>query len=580
MDLVLEDRRREASWGLAVALLVVALGVRVLFLSGSADRDWPHSIRYEGDAPVWVEWAQALDKGQAFEFDLPVRTPGVAFMLHWLNPGILVSPFFWIKVAWCLGGALGCAALYMVLARSVNARVAIIANILLAFSFAQYVLATSLNNEVWYTLALVLIVGGTLRFNARPGLGMVLVLGVLHGAATLLRAEHTLLLIILAAYSALYIATNKGHDRRGDSESKLRRSWRAVLLVIMLIISVGVCLPWSVRSARAARAFNETTLSLPDYNAAGLQWRDEARAAVEALPAFARAGNVAYINHLLRIRGRVHVTVEDVEAFFHDEWGYVPEPITTWVLVSSKGPLDFALANHADATGGFSLAALRDAEGRNTDLSFGRPSHLQLYNHGYADGMRTIEEDPGRWMRLVGGKLRIFAEGITTGFTARNLPYGNDGVRRPVDAVTPAPGGAQWWRLVVAGMLLIGCLEAAHRRIAGIWLLVILYKVIVTILFYGYARQAMSIQPAFYVLAALGLDGILTSVEKRVGAVKRVVPMTGLLLGIALVGVDVLTAFRPQNVTAKPADGGVMREAPQFGPDAFLSHDELIITAD
>ena len=71
-------------WTIAGAIFVVALLARVIFLFNSSDRDWPHSIFYEGDAVMWVEWAAALDHNEAFEFNLPIHPPGVAYPIAWL----------------------------------------------------------------------------------------------------------------------------------------------------------------------------------------------------------------------------------------------------------------------------------------------------------------------------------------------------------------------------------------------------------------------------------------------------------------------------------------------------------------
>ena len=77
-----------SDWKWAAAITLLALLLRLAFLFGSPDRAWPHSIWYEGDAPLWVEYAAALDKGEAFEFNLPIHPPGVAYPLSWFYPGV------------------------------------------------------------------------------------------------------------------------------------------------------------------------------------------------------------------------------------------------------------------------------------------------------------------------------------------------------------------------------------------------------------------------------------------------------------------------------------------------------------
>src|SRR5688572_4175872 len=118
------DARLE--WGWAAAVFAVALAVRLLFLFSSPDRIWPHSIYYEGDAPVWVEWAGALDRGVPFEFDLPLRAPAVAYLLHWATAGVIEPPFTDFKVLWCVMSAAACGLAYLCFVRIFTRRVSLI----------------------------------------------------------------------------------------------------------------------------------------------------------------------------------------------------------------------------------------------------------------------------------------------------------------------------------------------------------------------------------------------------------------------------------------------------------------------
>ena len=105
-----------------IVVFAIAMTVRVLFLYSTNDHAWPHSALYEGDAPVWARWAQALDRGEAFEFDLPMRTPAVAYALHWLVPGVLAAHFTILKLAWCAMSAATCAMLFAIVECEVSAR--------------------------------------------------------------------------------------------------------------------------------------------------------------------------------------------------------------------------------------------------------------------------------------------------------------------------------------------------------------------------------------------------------------------------------------------------------------------------
>src|SRR6185503_8450063 len=155
-----------------LSIFVIALCARVVFLFSSPDRDWPHSMLYEGDAPVWVHWAQALDRGEPFELDLPLRTPAVAYAMHWLSPGVLRGPFLSYKLLWCAISAAGCALLFLFARRHHGAIAAWTAAGLACFSFGGYVMATSLNNEAPYTLVLLAILLLSIRLLTRPSTGL------------------------------------------------------------------------------------------------------------------------------------------------------------------------------------------------------------------------------------------------------------------------------------------------------------------------------------------------------------------------------------------------------------------------
>ncbi|MEO6710407.1 MAG: glycosyltransferase family 39 protein [Planctomycetota bacterium] len=541
----------------AAAVFLLAMAVRVLFLYSTSDRGWPHSALYEGDAPVWVRWAQALDRGEAFEFDLPMRTPGVAYALHGLVPGLLAAPFTLLKLVWCAVSATTCAMLFAIVQREIGTRVAWIAAMLLCFAFGSYELATSLNNEAPYAFLIVLLIGATLRWIEAPRPVLAGAIGVLHGMAMLLRAEHALILAGFLVYAAL--AT---------------RSWRAARsLALVAAAAVLVCLPWSLRSHAAVVRFNTIDPAPIDFEHADPPWTIEAADALRALPAFARAGNFAYFQSLNRTRNKKLVDRVDVVSFFRDTFGYVPEPLSAWTLVSSKGALDFALANHPASDGGFSRAALQDGLDADAAWAFGRPSHLRLYNHGYDVGWQWIRADFGSWMTLVRRKLERFWEGVTLGFTAYDLPHGRANHRAPVDLATPVENNSAW-SIAVAITILAGIALSWRRNFAALCLIVIAGKLAVTIVYYGYARQAVSIEPVFFVFAAVAIDSLLAKLHCP--------PRAALLLGaailLALLACDIF-AFRGSHgfdIRPKSPEARIVR-VPEWGLGAFETVDEIEI---
>ncbi len=537
-------------------VFVIAMIVRTLFLFATTDHAWPHSALYEGDAPVWVRWAQAIDRGDPFEFDLPMRSPAVAFALHWLVPGVLAAPFTILKLLWCAISAATCAMLFAIVQREISTRVAWIAATLLCFAFGSYEIATSLNNEAPYAFLLVLLLGATMRWMEAPRATLSLAIGVLHGLAMLLRAEHALLLVAFLLYAGL--AT---------------RNLRALSsLALVAAASVLACLPWSWRSHVATERFNTVDPAPVDFYNATPRWTIEAQDSLSGLPAFARQGNFKFIQSLHESNGGRQIDRVDVKGFFRDKFGYTPEPLSTWTLVSSKGALDFALANHPASEGGFSRAALLDGLDPNPAWAFGRPSHLKLYNRGYEVGWEWISSDFGAWTRLVGKKLGHFFEGVTLGWSAFDLPYGRASHRAPVDLATPLHGNLVCG-LAVASAILCGILLSWRRNFAALCLIVIAYKLAITVVYYGYARQAVSIEPVFFVFAGVAIDAALT----RLCCPPRVAIALGIPIAAALLTCDIVffRGSHPVDIHAQHPENVIQK--PEWGPGAFETIEALEI---
>jgi hypothetical protein len=589
VQLRLEGRRRAAV--IACSVFAIALLVRVSFLLATPDRAWPHSILYEGDAPVWVRWARALDRGEPFEFDLPMRTPGVAFALHWFAPIGADASFTALKLVWCAISAATCAAVFVVARSMFSPRAALIAAGWLCFSFGSYELATSLDNETPYALLVVVLVGATARLVERPSPKLALLTGALHGLALLLRAEHALLLAAMLAWAGWRLARARdasAGDVRDERKSETRCRERSLppwaggaaarvrnlslTTALVAAAALAVCLPWSLRSHRAVERFNTVTGAEPDLRRAQPPWTAEAQEFFARLPAFARPGNFAFLADLSRAAGKREVARADVEQFFREQFGYVPEPLATWTLVSSKGALDFALANHRASDGGFSLAGLSDGHDADPQFSFGRPSHLRLYNRGYEVGLAAIRADFGAWLALVGRKLERFGDGVTLGLGASDWPHGVACVREPVDIATPA-NRAIVWSLGTMSLLVAG-IALAWRR-GAVWLIVIAYKLAVTVLFYGYARQAASIAPAFAVFGAVALDALLARCVRS----PRIVAYLAVAVVLALLASDGVRCADPPQFDVRAVEPTAkIRPAGEWGAGAFESASKLELT--
>jgi len=550
-------------WLVAALVALGAFAVRAVFLWRSPDAAWPHAMLYEGDAAVWAAWAQALGRGEPFEADLAFRTPGVAFLLHWLGLG--EGPFLGAKLVWCAVSAATCAATYLVVARWFTRRAALIAATLAALSFGQVVLATSLNNEAPYALLVVLIAGATLSVAALPRWWMCAALGAMHGAAMLLRAEH-LALVALLAVLGVWLGRGAG----------VRRALAAQAVVVA--VAVLACVPWSLRSHAAAQRFNTELAEPLPYDSMWPEWSPEAVAAVEALPAFARAPHFGAICQKALRERWPRVGEAEVRGYF-EALGHVPAAVPEWSLVSFKGPLDFALANDPRADGGFSRAGLSDELDANPAFSFARPSHARLVEHGYAVGLGHITGDPARFAAQAAEKSRRFADGATLGLFATNWPFAAALVREPVDMAVAARGDAAWWRAALLALLALGVVVCLRRRGGVVLVAIIAYRLAVTLAFYGYARQSAAIGPVLFAVMAIGADAAISRAAARVlrhdgsqGASPRA-RIVWICIATAVFAVGILASFRAPALLARPSDAaGIIEAAPRWAPNAFESN--------
>lgn len=568
-----ESHHRLTRGDLAIAVGVVALALltRLLFLASMPDRTWPHSVLYEGDAPVWVEYAQHLRDGVPFEYGLMLRSPAVAHVLDWcagpLSGDALIGSggFVRLKVLWCLISALTCGVACLLATATVGRLAGLVAAGVLCFAFDQYVLAISLNNEALYSLLLFASAGAMAALTRRPGWTIAAAAGVAHGLATLTRPEHPLaLLLLLGMVAWRWRRTPRVAAPHGE------RHWRRFAMAgarlgVVALVCVAVCLPWSVAGSLAAARYNVTERQAVSFDTLAVPWTADARAAIARLPAFARPGNVGYCTALARQAGLARIDAEVVARYFAEQFGYTPEPLSTWQFVSMQGPLSFALANHPEADGGFSKVALDSRLNADPKLSPSQPLHLRLINDGYRVGWGWIAEDPGRWLELVGRKLVRFAGGATTGMTAYDIPLGRDFERPAVDMVVTA--GGVWYRAVWGILLVIGGVACVVRRVGGVWLLIVAYKLIVTVMFYGYARQAASIGPALAVLAAIGLVTILGPVGRKLRVSRGVWRWLAAIVVVGALGADITNAVRGARFQGR----GDIVPTPQLGNGAFTA---------
>lgn len=535
-----------------LAIFAAALAVRLLFWLATPDRGWPGSVWYQGDAGIWLEWASALERGESFELGLPLRPPGTAYLMSCVGGGT-AHRVVCLRLLWCLLGATAVFFLYRAALRSFGLAVAVGVGLLSAASYGLMVLSSSLNNETPYLLLVALLLWLAPSVASRPRVVAVLGWGALNGLACLFRVEH-------AVYFGL---TSLWLGRCWLRSSGARR---AAVNCFQVGMSLGMALlPWHLAAWRAVASFNEKPSALaPGVEQAqraleealsGIPWSQEARAEAARLPAFARRTAVDFVAATVALRGRSRVEAEDL-GILDDAFGYRPRALASYPFIASSGGLNFALANHPAADGGFSRAALEAppplAEGREgypaflvaglppPDLSLTYPSHLRLVNEGYALGWQWLSERPARTGALLVAKLRRFWAGAALGWTGYGLPIGLSGRREPVDLVVPDGAAATSWRVVLFLAAAVGLRAAWRRPGAAPWLLFLGSKVLVTLAFYGYARQGATTIPVIALLLVLGAERWLPT-----AADSRRWLRIALAGSLVVVGVEALRWLRP-----------------------------------
>jgi hypothetical protein len=557
---------------LALAIFAAALAVRIFFWQATADRAWGWTAYFKGDAPLWLDWARALESGSTFELGLPIHPPGAAYLVSLLWNGDESGVAF-VRFAWVLLGALVPLAVFLAAERSFGLRVAAVAGCWTSLASGLLVLSTSVNNETPYLVLAIGALALSEDLRERPRTRRLALWSALNGVACLFRVEHLLFWILALGFFAV------GWVREKDSGTLRRAAIAAFFFALPL-------LPWHATAWNAVRRFNEeprrlTTseeraVSSVEERLAGIAWTPEARRGRDRLPSFLRRTASAFVLATVAYRGGREVRGEDF-AILDQAFGYRPRPLHRFPFVSSYGPLNFALANHPRASGGFDRSLLEEAPplggGKESypaflvqglppvDLTFVYPPHLRLFNEGYSVGSRWIAEHPADFARLAVKKLEIFWSGAASGLTGWSFPVGLSGIRRPVDTVDPGDDAAATsWRIALLLASAAGVVAGRRNRTLVPWLLFLATRVAATVLFFGYGRQGATAIPVLAVL--LGL------------AAEKAVPARAARLAIPVLAIGV--ALEAARFVSKPElrlDGAVVGRSDPYPPDEHEAHD-------
>lgn len=552
---------RAPGW-LPFALFLLALVLRLLFWQATADRTWPHTVYYHGDALTWLDYASALQADQPFEQGLPLRPPGNAYLIAALWDG---SPggIAFLKIVWCTFGALAVAVLYQAALRAFGFQVALPAGLLCAVASPLLILSTSLNNETPYLLVAACLLALAKGLAERPSAGRLVAWGALNAAACLLRAEH-LLFVVLA--TAAVVAAWRRHDRVGMRPRVALR--RLAILGAAFALALA---PWQWQAWRAARDFNRVEAPLPAATAlameslerdlAFLHWDADALARRAELPAFCRRALSNFVALTVAQRGGKAIRGEDF-AILEQAFGSWPEPISEYPLLVLYGGLNFYLANNPTSDGYFGRLALELPpllEGGAQrypamligglpppDLALTYPPHLEAVNHGYALGWRWIARHPGQFAGLAVKRLVQFWRGAAAGVGGFNLPGGLSGVRQRVDLVVSDHGVATLWALLWAAGFVVGLAWAMRQPAAWPWLAFFATHLVANLFFFGYARLGALAAPVVFTLTLAGLAPLLAKLWPAPAQALRAAAAIGGILLLLEAGRTFITPPKPQ----------------------------------
>lgn len=581
---------KRLTWAICIgiAVFVLALASRILFLEATDDSAGAYSPYYLGDTPVWLDYARAIQSSSTFDLGLPMRPPGVAwlFALTWNGEE---SGFALLRWFWSIGGAVVVALFFVAVFRCFGLGVATVAGVVAATSTGLMILSNAPNNEIPYLL----LVMGSLTLwepvRQRRGLGALLAWSVLNGAACLIRVEHVLFFALASVYLVWAWGGPAGRNgvwRRGFGRGGLGRG--ALMAVVFLLPLI----PWHLHSWAQIERFNNSPLPLNaateqayaqlERALAEMPWTGDAIQEQQALPEFSRRPLGNFVAATVAVRGGSEVTAADFR-IIDEAFGSRPDTIAGHPFVALYGGLNFFLANNRWATGGFTRAPLEAPPPLSggaqrypaflvaglppPDLAFSYPPHVEIVNHGYRLGWEWILSRPADYLVLAWDKLRIFWSGVALGFTGYNLPLGMSGIRRAVDLVVPEGGPVVWlWRGGVLAAMLLGLWAGRREEALLPWLFLLATKLTTTIAFFGYAREGAVMIPVFALAVGLlvrqGRPYLAGLLQRPPQGLLRRLELAGLcLLAASLVAVE---AFRWHSRPVITLDGRVVGDHSPF----------------
>ena len=226
----------------------------------------------------------------------------------------------------------------------------------------------------------------------------------------------------------------------------------------------------------------------------------------------AAGGAIVLVPHLL-------FTARAIANYNHRYAAELPAPLPVVVPVSYYGPLNFALAQR-EAGIFFSRRSLPPPPGELQALDPTFAPHNDLIVHGYARGLATILEAPGRFALRTAARIGHSLRAIGLGWTWRALPLGSWGdpdlevtwVRQPVDiayAEGPWPVTSGQLGLSLA-MIILGAWTLRGERIfLSVGFALLAYRLAVNAAFFPYLRGLLVVSPFLVSLFFAGVGALL-----------------------------------------------------------------------
>jgi hypothetical protein len=233
--------------------------------------------------------------------------------------------------------------------------------------------------------------------------------------------------------------------------------------------------------------------------------------------------------------------------------GRVAGPLPQFAPVTSYGPFNFAMANHADADGGPNRdhplldRCNQEADARLSagELDLACPAVYDLYVHGYRIGAGWLLDHPGDALGLMARKIGYTIGFLAHGYFLDDIGAGVDGTRRRVDLIDPSD---QWLLPVHLGLLVAGGVLLRRRPIALALLAAPLVALAGSVLlFYGYVRLGTAYLPIVWILEGVAVAaGLRRFVTKRPVTARTVGMVMAALL--VLLGIDAARSGTPRGV--------------------------------